>query len=164
MHQPKALDQTNASLVLRQFRVITHAVRAQFRSLEAATGLGGAQVWALHVIRQSPGIGTSELAKRMEIQPSTASNLVRQLLAKGLIQVHRDQADRRIVHLQVQEEALSLLEGLTQPLEGLLPFALSHMPEGDLALLEQGLSKLIEILKQQNLVDEESGSRPLAQL
>ena len=65
--------------MLRQFRVVFNAVRTHFQQVEKKVGIGGAQVWALSVIRRTPGAGVNSLAQAMNIHQSTASNLVRQL-------------------------------------------------------------------------------------
>ncbi|HBZ08040.1 MAG TPA: MarR family transcriptional regulator, partial [Massilia sp.] len=70
--------------VLRQFRIVFNAVKNHFRQVERDAGLGGAQLWALSVIAQSPGIGVTDLARALDIHQSTASNLVRALGSRGL--------------------------------------------------------------------------------
>ena len=46
--------------VLRQFRQIFNAVKSHFRQVEKTVGLGGAQVWALSVIRETPDVGIGD--------------------------------------------------------------------------------------------------------
>jgi len=48
--------------VLRRFRVVFNAVRTHFRQIEKQVGLGGAQVWALSLIKDHPGIGMGGIA------------------------------------------------------------------------------------------------------
>src|SRR5450830_1158469 len=86
---------TSAAQVLRRFRVVFNAVRGHFQEIERRVGLGGAQVWALNVIRDHPGIGIGALAKSMDIHQSTASNLINVLLRKELINVTKAGTDRR---------------------------------------------------------------------
>ena len=52
-------DPDSATRVLRQFRIVFNSVKTHFRQVEQAAGLGGAQVWALSVIRDQPGIGVT---------------------------------------------------------------------------------------------------------
>jgi len=53
-----------AAGVLRQFRQIFNAVKTHFQQVEKKVGLGGAQVWALNVIRDAPDIGMGNLRGR----------------------------------------------------------------------------------------------------
>ena len=86
-----------AARVLQQFRQIFNAVKTHFQQVEKKVGLGGAQVWALSVIRDTPDIGMGSLAQAMNIHQSTASNLVKALVERGLVSATRHSTDRRAV-------------------------------------------------------------------
>ncbi len=146
--------------VLRQFRMVFGAVRSHFKQIEKLVGLGGAQVWALSVVQKHPGLSLGELARRLDVHQSTASNLVKGLVGKGLVQMEKDALDKRQLHLQVTEQALRLLAQVPGPVEGLLPHALARLPESSLNKLQRELSELIKVLK----VDESAATIPLAEL
>ena len=151
---------TQSSQVLRRFRVVFNAVRSHFKQVEKQVGLGGAQVWALSVIRDQPGIGMGQLAKSMDLHQSTASNLVRVLQHKGLLRMDKDEADKRHVHLHVTPQAMDLLAQVPGPFEGVLPGALDQLSPLTLQRLDQDLAQLIALLK----ADETAEQLPLAQL
>ena len=155
-----ASQSTQSSQVLRRFRVVFNAVRTHFKQVEKQVGLGGAQVWALSVIRDQPGIGMGELARCMDVHQSTASNLVRALHQKELIRMDKDAQDKRHVHLYTTSQALALLVKVPGPFEGVLPAALDVLSPQTLQRLDQDLAELISLLK----ADETAGSIPLAQL
>jgi DNA-binding MarR family transcriptional regulator len=149
-----------ATRVLRQFRVVFNAVKSHFRQVEREAGLGGAQLWALSVIERSPGIGVTELARGLDIHQSTASNLIKALVERGLVQAVREGADRRGVALRVLPAGEELLRKAPGPFAGVLPDALASLDEETLARLEHDLGKLIKALA----ADEAGASVPLAQL
>ncbi len=149
-----------SSQVLRRFRVVFNAIRSHFKQIEKQVGLGGAQVWALSVVRAQPGIGMGELAKRMDVHQSTASNLVRALQQKELLRMDKDDQDKRHVHLYTTPAALLLLARVPGPLEGVLPAALDELSPQTLQRLDHDLGELITLLK----ADETAGRIPLAQL
>jgi DNA-binding MarR family transcriptional regulator len=157
---PASAPSAQSALVLRRFRVVFNAVRAHFKQIEKQVGLGGAQVWALSLIRSQPGIGLGELARGMDVHQSTASNLVKALMTKGLVRADKGQQDKRQVQLFVQDEALALLDRVPGPFEGVLPEALDKLPGSTLQQLDRDLAELISLLK----ADESTGSIPLAQL
>ncbi|OIQ75913.1 MarR family protein [mine drainage metagenome] len=148
------------ALVLRRFRVVYSAVRSHFKQLEKQVGLGGAQVWALSLIRDQPGIGLGTLAQSMDVHQSTASNLVKGLKSKGLIRLDKGLADKRQVQLFVLPEALHLLAKVPGPFTGVLPAALSQLPAATLCQLDSNLTELIVLLQ----VDESTATTPLADL
>lgn len=153
-------DPITTAQVLRRFRVVFNAVRSHFQQVEKQVGLGGAQVWALSVIRDHPGIGVSVLAKHMDIHQSTASNLVKTLQRKELISMSKTAEDRRNVQLQVSPTGLALLGQAPGPFEGVLPEALDRLSPTTLLRLDQDLGQLIQLLK----ADEQAGGIPLAEL
>jgi len=155
-----ASQSSQSSQVLRRFRVVFNAVRSHFKQVEKQVGLGGAQVWALSVIRDQPGIGMGQLARSMDVHQSTASNLVRVLEHKELIHTDKDASDKRHVHLHVTPQALDLLARVPGPFEGVLPAALEHLNPQTLQRLDQDLAELIALLQ----ADETAGKLPLAHL
>jgi DNA-binding MarR family transcriptional regulator len=155
---PNQAPQSNQ--VLRRFRVVFNAVRTHFKQIEKQVGLGGAQVWALSIIRDQPGIGMGELARCMDVHQSTASNLARALQHKELIRMDKDAQDKRHVHLYTTPSSLELLARVPGPFEGVLPVALELLSPQTLERLDQDLAELITLLK----ADEAAGRIPLAQL
>lgn len=143
---PPADNQQIAAQVLRQFRLVFGEVRSHFLEIERRVGIGGAQLWALSEIGRDPGLGVSELAQRMDIHPSTASNLVRQLLRKSLIVSDRSPEDRRNVLLRLTEAGTALLRSAPGPHEGVLPAALQQLPPDTLRQLHQHLGTLLKVL------------------
>lgn len=155
-----AHDVAPASRVLRQFRVVFNAVKTHFRQVEKVAGVGGAQVWALSVVEARPGIGVSELGRVMDVHQSTASNLVKPLLERGLLTTARGGHDRRAVALHLSESGRRLLAQAPAPFAGVLPDALAGLDAATLARLEQDLGKLIAALA----AGDDGAGTPLADL
>lgn len=158
--QDTLLPAATTAQVLRRFRVVFNTVRGHFQQVEKQAGLGGAQVWALSVIRDQPGIGMGGLAKSMDIHQSTASNLVKVLQKKDMLSMTKALVDRRNVELTILPAGLAVLAKVTGPFEGVLPEALGQLPPETLARMDQDLSELIQLLK----ADEKAGGIPLGQL
>lgn len=156
----QAAQSIDSRLVLRQFRQIFNAVKTHFRQVESKAGLGGAQIWALALVREQPGIGVTELARRMDVHPSTASNLVKVLIEKGLVATEKDDVDRRAVQLRVLPAGTRVLRSAPGPMEGVLPDALESLDPALLLRLHRDLSVLIERLR----IDSDGAQTPLAEL
>ena len=149
-----------AMRVLRRFRVVFNAVKTHFRQVEKDAGIGGAQVWALSVIRANPDIGVNDLAQAMDVHQSTASNLVKSLVEKELIVAAKTSADRRAVTLRTLPKGAKVLRDAPGPFAGVLPEALASLDPQTLLRLEKDLAKLIAALG----VDERAEGIPLAHL
>ena len=149
-----------AARVLRQFRLIFSTIRRHFQTMEKQSGIGGAQVWALSLVAQHPGLGVTRLADLMDIHQSTTSNLIKSLIKSGLLHSEKSVHDRRVVELYVLPEGLKLLKKIPGPFAGVLPHALQRMDEVTLRQLEGNLAALINRLE----VDEKAAQTPIAMM
>lgn len=132
--------------VLRQFRIVFNAMKTHFQQMEREAGISGAQVWALYVVQQRPGVGVSELAREMDVRQPTASLFVKALVNQQLIKARRDGTDRRAVQLHVTRRGHEILLKTPGPFTGILPQALAALDSPTLARLEVDLGKLIHQL------------------
>ncbi len=159
-YTPSTPENADAAQVLRRFRVVFNAVRTHFRQVEKESGLGGAQVWALSLIRNQPGMGVGDVAKRMDTHQSTSSNLVKLLVKKQLVTMTKSLEDKRVVELRITPAGQAVLAQIPGPFEGVLPGALGQLDASTLARLNRDLGQLIGALH----ADESAGHIPLANL
>ena len=158
---PASADSVDApTRVLRRFRLVFNAVKTHFQQVEKKAGIGGAQVWALAVIRDQPGIGVNALARAMDIHQTTASNLVKALVTAQLVATEKRANDRRAVQLRILPEGTRVLRKVPGPFTGVLPLALASLDEATLQRLEIDLNLLITALG----ADESAAGIPLAQM
>lgn len=150
----------DAQQVLRRFRAVFNAVKTHFQQVEKQAGIGGAQVWALSLVRSQPGLGVGALARSMDIHQTTASNLVRSLVEQGLLEAHRSGVDRRAVQLKITRAGSRVLGKAPGPFSGVLPDALAQMDRATLKRLDEDLGALLELLQ----ADKRAEKMPLAQL
>lgn len=134
---PAALD------VLQQFRLIYGTMRQYFREVEERCGLPGSQMWILQEVMRSPGIGISELAARMGVHQSTCSQLVERLQQGKYLEKRRRGDDLRRIGLYLDTAGSKTLQALPGPAAGVLPEALSQLPEAVLETLKINLDQLI---------------------
>ena len=161
MPASKGLSSEEAAQALRRFRLVFNAVKTHFQQLEKRSGLGGSQVWALSIIREQPGIGTGALAQAMDIHQSTASNLVKSLLERELIEQRKSGTDRRSVLLTLLPAGRAVLKKAPAPFSGVLPDALAQLDRTTLNSLNRDLDKLLAVLKK---ADVRAAHIPLADL
>jgi len=142
-----AAPEQPAIRVLRHFRVVFNSVKSHFREVEKKAGVAGAQLWALSVIRDQPGLGVNELARAMAVHQSTASNLVRTLVEQELVAAKRKGVDRRTVQLHLLAAGTRVLRRAPGPFAGVLPKALAGLDAQTLARLDKDLARLIAVLQ-----------------
>jgi DNA-binding MarR family transcriptional regulator len=149
-----------AARVLRRFRLVFNAVKTHFQQVEKRAGVGGAQLWALSVVRATPGIGVNALARSMDIHQTTASNLVKSLVAMEFVLAERNGPDRRAVQLRITPAGGRVLRKAPGPFAGVLPDALERLDAKTLDRLDRDLAKLLAELH----ADERAARTPLAQM
>lgn len=154
------LQSQGAEILLQQFRVVLKAVKSHFRQVEAITGIGGSQVWALSLVAEAPGIGVSELARRLSIRQPTASVLVRHLVTRRLLETMPHPQDRRSVQLYATAAGELLLQRAPRPFAGVLPGALAQLDEATQERLIGDMSRLIQVMG----ADAGAAGTPLDQL
>lgn len=151
-------ERAAAIRVLRQFRILFNAVKTHFQQVEKSAGIGGAQLWALSIIRAKPGIGISALAGEMDIRQPTASIFVKALVSAKLVEARKSGPDRRAVQLHLLRPAGAVLRRAPGPFAGVLPEALAELDEATLGRLERDLARLIASMA----VDATGAGIPLA--
>lgn len=135
-----------AAQVLRQFRMVFNAVKTHFQQMEKKAGIGGAQVWALSIVAQQPGVGVGALGQAMDIHQSTASNLVKALVQREMLRTGRDDRDRRAVRLFITPAGQRILRQTPAPWSSVLHEALSRMDDASLKRMDKDLGALIRLL------------------
>src|SRR4051812_40168332 len=147
--------------VLKRFRILLRSMEAHYRRVEESSGLGGAQVWALSEIAATDGgLTVGELADKLAIHLSTASNLVRRLEELKLLTRSRSREDQRVVQLTVTAAGRRKIEQAPKPSMGLLQQALSEMSGAELAALGAELDKLLRRMRH---LDRRAGSMVIAE-
>lgn len=144
--------------VLQRFRILIRAAQKHSQWIEKQSGISGVQLWALQELAEAPGLRVGELAGRMALHQSTASNLVERLEQLGLARRERSSTDQRVVLLSVTDLGRATLAQAPAPARGLLPEALRHMAADDLQRLQAQLDVL---LRQAQAMDEGFGMLPL---
>jgi DNA-binding MarR family transcriptional regulator len=160
MPKKSTADSELSISTLRHFRVIFNSVKTHFQSIEKLAGIGGASIWALSIIQKSKVVTIKKLASEMDIHQSTASNLIKGLLALEYVTIEKDTVDRRISNLSITKAGEKLLKRAPGPLSGVLPNAISKLDDQTLIELNKNLSRLVKNIS----ADKKSQSVPLANL
>jgi len=132
--------------VLQQLRVVVRLAGTHSALLERATGLPGAQLWALHEVAAADGSTVGDLAQRLGVHQTTATNLLNRLEAQGMVLRERSSADRRVVHIRITPAGRKALRRAPGPARGLLPKVLDEMSPAQLRKVQAGLAVLVECM------------------
>lgn len=163
-HELAGENQGNDLLVnaaIKNFRVIVSSVKKHSSQVEAHCDVSSSQLWLLWELQQTPGLKVTELASRLSIHQSTASNLIEKLVKKQLVNKQRDDVDQRIVRLYLTHAGVEVVLKAPSSPRGILRDALEHLSTSELTLLQQSLETLMAQIK---LKDEEDALTSLADI
>jgi DNA-binding MarR family transcriptional regulator len=132
--------------VLQQLRVVVRLAGNHSSRAERATGIPGAQLWALHEVAQADGLSVGELAQRLRVHQTTASNLLNRLEAVALVRKGRSPNDQRIVQIHLTAAGRKALKTAAAPARGLLPSVLDGMSDAQLRKVHDGLAVLVDCM------------------
>ena len=85
--------------VMQVLWALAHALEARSKWMHRNLGVTGPQRLLLRVIGESPGCSPGEAARRLSLNPGTASRLATGLERAGLVRREEDQADGRRMRL-----------------------------------------------------------------
>lgn len=154
----RAIRSRRLAEVLRKFRVLFKSSQRHSRWVETAYGVSPAQLWALTELARSPALRVAELALRMSLHVSTASNLLDKLERKALLTRARDRQDQRVVRLRLTAAGRRVFAKAKRVPSALLPDALARLPDALLGDLDRAMTRLLDDLA---FKDEDAAFEPL---
>ncbi len=153
--------QQDEARALRALRSLFWAAQEDYRQLEEITGLSPAEVRALSLVAQQPGQTVSALAASLRLSLPSVSNMLRRLVADGLITRTRLAQDQRTVLLHITPQAQLQLSQSRGGGSGLLQTLIEELDTAGLGQLNQGLQSMLQRLGPQK---EETDPLPVTAL
>lgn len=147
-----------ASSALKDFRIIFSSVKKHSSQIEEQCDISSSQLWVLWELQKTPGLKVSELADKLAIHQSTASNLIEKIQKKAFICKKREDQDQRVVRLYLTDAGSEIVMKAPDSPRGVLREAIDRLTTQDLQLLQKSLERLISQIK---LKDEADAMHPL---
>ncbi len=128
--------------LLGELRVIFSATRQHIAAVKRETGVSAALLWALDEVVRDPGVSPGDLAERLGVHATTASNLCSRLKQKGLIRSRPNPNDRRVAQLQATPTGRKLRDRAPQPRSGVISTAIHALDDQTLDAATLALAAL----------------------
>ncbi len=130
--------------ILKKMRIVIRAAQQHSLWIEKQCGVNGAQLWLMQELHEEPDSRVGELAKKLAIHQTTASNLLDGLEKRGYVSKMRDPKDQRVVRVSLTEEGMNVFLRSPRPARGLLPEALGQLDTEKIRELNSGLQGLLD--------------------
>ncbi|MFN2562975.1 MAG: MarR family winged helix-turn-helix transcriptional regulator [Jatrophihabitans sp.] len=132
------------STLLYLMKQVELAVRSELDDLARPAGLTALQYTALTVLERHPDLTAAHLARHSFVTGQTMADMVTTLLDRGLIERHRDPADRRRLVIALTPAGRRLLDRLRPQVSALQSRMLSPLSEDQATELRH----LLELCRQ----------------
>lgn len=139
MTRRTARDGRPKPTLLYLMKQVELAVRAELDDLTRPVGLTALQYTALTVLERHPDLTAAHLARHSFVTSQSMGDMVTALLDRGLIERHRDVADRRRLVIALTPEGQRLLGGLRPQVAALEARVLSGLSPGEASTLRTSL-------------------------
>ncbi|MBO0420578.1 MAG: MarR family winged helix-turn-helix transcriptional regulator [Vagococcus fluvialis] len=145
----------NILLSLRELRKETHTLlEEQSKKYQ----LSMTQIFALDMIRQNPKLSLRELAKKVNLSPSTTSEVVEKMVQAGLVEREQSEKNRRRIELALSNKGLDTLESTYS--DWIDDFSiLDELGDDKLQVFYETQQEMIDLLKKRRVSDESNETK-----
>lgn len=144
-------DDEDLRRVLNGFRTLVQALRIADRAGVREYGLGSAQIFVLHQLREREPLSINDLAELTSTDQSSVSVVVNKLVQRGYISSTRSEEDARRVELTLTAKGRRTLRTLPAPFQNVF---LDSLREIGPARVRSFAKTLEEIVKKIGTRDE----------
>lgn len=139
-------DRRSSPTLLYLMKQVELAVRAELDDLTRPEGLTALQYTALTVLERHPDLTSAHLARHSFVTAQSMADMVTALLDRGLIERHRDQADRRRLVIALTQTGQRALDGLRPQVAALEARTLSLLSTDESSELRSSLERCRQAL------------------
>jgi DNA-binding MarR family transcriptional regulator len=109
-HRPGSALAGPEPMLMYLVKQVELAIRARLDDIMRPAGLTALQYTALTVLERHPDLSTAQLARNSFVTSQSMADMVSALRARGLVERHRDRADRRRLVVALTPEGRKLLD------------------------------------------------------
>jgi DNA-binding MarR family transcriptional regulator len=142
--KPSKASQQEVSRAINALRRMVRGLRSAAESIERNLKISAAQLFVLRELADSPNQSVKDLARVTMTTHSTVSEVVSQLLAKGLVVRSTDPADARRSVLRLSRRGSNLLRRSPRAIQQDLIEGFHNLRRADQRGLASGLERWIE--------------------
>lgn len=138
------MDRTDHSLIA--IRRILRATELYGRKLAQSAGLTPVQIRVLQILEEKDTATPKDISARMGVSQATISSLLDRLVAKGMIERHRSEVDRRQTNVVITEAGHEALRKAPDALQQRYVRQFEALEEWEQAMLVAALERVAGML------------------
>jgi|GEM_PF-515076 len=137
---------TPALRVVQMLRKVIRAIDLDSHRLEHRHGVTAPQLLVLATVRDHSGLGIGDVARLVQLSPSTVVGIIDRLEERALLERRRDAVDRRRIQLVLLPKGRTVLDAGPKPLQAALIARFERLPADDQARMLAALDQLTDLL------------------
>jgi len=141
-----AVPLTPALRVVQMLRKVIRAIDLDSHRLEHRHGVTAPQLLVLATVRDHSGLGIGDVARLVQLSPSTVVGIIDRLEERALLERRRDAVDRRRIQLVLLPKGRTVLDAGPKPLQAALIARFERLPADDQARMLAALDQLTDLL------------------
>jgi DNA-binding MarR family transcriptional regulator len=134
---------------MRLLWAIEHRLQSTSKRMEARLGVTGPQRLVLRVAGRFPGLAAGELARILQLHPSTLTGIIQRLIDKRLLVRRRDARDGRVTRLYVSGKGARFMRASPETIEAAVARALARVPAAGVRRARAVLRSIADALERQ---------------
>lgn len=138
------MDRTDQSLIA--IRRIFRATEIYGRELAKAAGLTAVQIRVLQIVDENGQATSKEISQRMGVAQATMTSLVDRLVAKGMVERRRSEADRRQTNIFITEAGRAAVKKAPDPLQQRYVKQFTALEDWEQAMIVASLERVASML------------------
>ncbi len=144
--QARDTDLAPALRVVQLVRKVIRAIDLDSHRIEHRHGVTTPQLVVLGALRGQGSPSLGELARQVQLSPSTVVGIIDRLEDRALVQRSRDPVDRRRIQLTITEAGRNLLDAGPRSLQAALITRFERLPEADQQCMLAALGQLTDLM------------------
>ena len=144
---------------LRLLWAVEHGLQRTSKRMEVTFGVTGPQRLVLRIVGRFPDLSAGDLARILQLHPSTITGILQRLVRRGLLAREQDADDRRRVRLRLKGGAQMFTRASQGTVEQAVTRALGRNQASRVRAARDVLSAVADALHQLNEQDLSSDSR-----
>lgn len=138
------MDRTDQSLIA--IRRIFRATEIYGRELAKAAGLTAVQIRVLQIVDENGQATSKEISQRMGVAQATMTSLIDRLVAKGMVERRRSEADRRQTNIFITEAGRAAVKKAPDPLQQRYVKQFTALEDWEQAMIVASLERVASML------------------
>jgi len=135
------------------------AAQRHSAEIEKLCGVSGAQLWLMQELKEASELRVGEIAARLMIHQTTASNLLNSLEKRGYVLKKQNKHDMRVVTVSLSVAGRKVLKCAPLNARGILVESLKKLEKKQLLEFERGIDAMLNAIE---VADISAGQRLLS--